>query len=169
MKKGRDAGWTVIGSVGASALSGVPHLGSYDSLRTALEMNAPDEAVIAMEENQAERLGGILRECEDTGVKLALLPIGYEYMSRHPYVEELCGLPLVNVRRVPLDNAGADIVKRLFDILASLVLIVLTSPVMLVAAIGTRLSSPGPVLFRQERIGKDKKPFYMLKFRAPCA
>ena len=114
----------------------------------------------------AERLGGILRECEDTGVKLALLPIGYEYMSRHPYVEELCGLPLVNVRRVPLDNAGADIVKRLFDILASLVLIVLTSPVMLVAAIGTRLSSPGPVLFRQERIGKDKKPFYMLKFRS---
>ena len=114
VKKGRDAGWTVIGSVGASALSGVPHLGSYDSLRTALETNAPDEAVIAMEENQAERLGGILRECEDTGVKLALLPIGYEYMSRHPYVEELCGLPLVNVRRVPLDNAGADIVKRLF-------------------------------------------------------
>lgn len=81
-------------------------------------------------------------------------------------VEELCGLPLVNVRRVPLDNAGADIVKRLFDILASLVLIVLTLPVMLVAAIGTRLSSPGPVLFRQERIGKDKKPFYMLKFRS---
>ena len=128
VKKGRDAGWTVIGSVGVSALSGVPHLGSYDSLRTALEPNAPDEAVIAMEENQAERLGGILRECEDTGVKLALLPIGYEYMSRHPYVEELCGLPLVNVRRVPLDNAGADIVKRLFDILTSLVLIVLTSP-----------------------------------------
>ena len=63
-------------------------------------------------------------------------------------------------------EAGADIVKRLFDILASLLLIVLTSPVMLVAAIGTRLSSPGPILFRQERIGKDKKPFYMLKFRS---
>lgn len=92
-EEGTRRRWTVIGSVGASALSGVPHLGSYDSLRTALETNAPDEAVIAMEENQAERLGGILRECEDTGVKLALLPIGYEYMSRHPYVEELCGLP----------------------------------------------------------------------------
>ena len=166
VKRGRDAGWTVIGSVGASALSGVPHLGGYDTLRTVLEAKAPDEAVIAMEEHQAERLGGILRECEDTGVKLALLPIGYECMSRHPYVEELCGLPLVNVRRVPLDNAGADIVKRLFDILASLLLIVLTSPVMLVAAIGTRLSSPGPILFRQERIGKDKKPFFMLKFRS---
>ena len=161
-----DAGWTVVGSIGGKPLSGIPYLGSFDSLRSALEKEAPDEAVIAMEENQADQLGGILRECEDTGVKLALLPIGYEYMSRHPYVEELCGLPLVNVRRVPLDNAGAEIVKRIFDIAASLVLIVLTLPVMLAAALGTRLSSPGPVLFRQERIGKDKKPFYMLKFRS---
>ena len=166
VKKQRDAGWTVVGSIGGKPLSGIPYLGSFDSLRSALEKEAPDEAVIAMEENQADQLGGILRECEDTGVKLALLPIGYEYMSRHPYVEELCGLPLVNVRRVPLDNAGADIVKRLFDILGSLALIVLTSPIMLVAAVGTRLSSPGPILFRQERIGKDKKPFYMLKFRS---
>ena len=91
-------------------------------------------------------------------MKLALLPIGYEYMSRHPYVEELCGLPLVNVRRVPLDNAGADIVKRLL-IFSRVLFSLFSSPVMLVAAIGTRLSSPGPVLFRQERIGKDKKPF----------
>lgn len=121
-----------------------------------------------MEENQAERLGGILRECEDTGVKLALLPIGYEYMSRHPYVEELCGLPLVNVRRVPLDNAGADIVKRLFDILASLVLIVLTSPVMLVAAIGTRLSSPGRSCSgRSVRQGQEALLYAQIP--APCA
>ena len=154
--------------MGASALSGVPHLGSYDSLRTALETNAPDEAVIAMEENQAERLGGILRECEDTGVKLALLPIGYEYMSRHPYVEELCGLPLVNVRRVPLDNAGADIVKASFDILASLVLIVLTSPVMLVAAIGTRFPLRGRSCSGRSVSARTRSPF-ICSNSAPCA
>lgn len=169
VKKGRDAGWTVIGSVGASALSGVPHLGSYDSLRTALEMNAPDEAVIAMEENQAERLGGILRECEDTGVKLALLPIGYEYMSRHPYVEELCGLPLVNVRRVPLGQCRARTSSSVF-LIFSRVLFSLFShrPSCSVAADrhAPFLSGAGPVPAGAYR--KDKKPFYMLKFRAPA-
>ena len=166
VRENRDAGWTAVGSIGDSALADTPYLGGYDALRTVLERESPDEAVIAPDEHEAEKLTAILRQCENTGVKLALLPIGYECMSRHPYVEELCGLPLVNVRRVPLDNAGADIVKRLVDILGSLVLIVLTSPIMLAAAVGTRLSSPGPVFFTQERIGKDKKPFKMLKFRS---
>lgn len=58
------------------------------------------------------------------------------------------------------------IIKRSIDIVGSFVLIILTSPIMLFAAIGTRLSSPGPVLFRQERVGKDKKTFKMLKFRS---
>ena len=163
---GTDAGWKVIGSIGNAPLEGTRHLGGYDSLRDILESEAPDEAVIAMDGNEGEKLAGILRRCEDTGVKLALLPIGYECISSHPYVEELCGLPLVNVRRVMLDNVGADIVKRILDIAGSLFLIVLTSPLMIAAALGTRLSSPGPVFFTQERIGKDKKPFKMLKFRS---
>ena len=72
----------------------------------------------------------------------------------------------MNIRRIPLDNRANAIVKRAMDVCGSLLLIVLTSPVMLFAAVGTKLSSPGPVIFRQERVGLNKKPFVMYKFRS---
>ena len=156
----------VIGSIGEAALPGLRRLGGYARLRALLDSSGADEAVIALDEAGADALGGILRACEDTGVKLALLPLSYGYMTSHPYIEPLAGLPLINVRRVALDDMGAQIVKRMMDVVGALLLIVLTSPLMLAAAIGTRLSSPGPVIFTQERIGKDRKPFKMLKFRS---
>ena len=73
---------------------------------------------------------------------------------------------LINVRQTPFDNLLNAAVKRGLDIIGSLILIILTSPVMLVTAIGVKLSSPGPVIFRQERIGLNKKPFMMYKFRS---
>ena len=72
----------------------------------------------------------------------------------------------MNIRRIPLDNWANAFMKRTMDIIGSSLLLVLTSPVMLLCAIGVRLSSPGPILFRQERIGRNKKPFQMYKFRS---
>ena len=162
----RDAGFVPAGTVGDRAVEGAPLLGGYDELRSVLDAAAPDELILALEENQAERLGDMLRSCEDTGVELTLLPMCYGNLSARPYMEELAGLPLINIRRVKLDDTAADLAKRVMDVVGSALLIVLTSPVMLLAAVGTRLSSPGPVIFRQERIGRDRKPFYMLKFRS---
>ena len=156
----------VIGSIGDKALPELRRLGGYDRLRVLLDASGADEALIALDEARADALGGILRSCEDTGVKLALLPMSYGYMTSRPYIEPLAGLPLINVRRVALDDMGAQILKRMMDVAGALILIVLTSPIMLVAAVGTKLSSPGPVIFTQERIGKDRKPFRMLKFRS---
>jgi len=156
----------VIGSIGDAALPGLRRLGGYARLRPLLDASGADEAVIALDEEQADALGGVLRSCEDTGVKLALLPMSYGYMTSQPYIEPMAGLPLINLRRVALDDMGAQIAKRIMDVLGSLVLIAVTSPLMLIAAVGTRLSSPGPVIFTQERIGKDRKPFKMLKFRS---
>ena len=70
------------------------------------------------------------------------------------------------MRTTPLDNVLWRLIKRVVDVVGSMVLIILTSPFMLFAAIGVRLSSPGPILFRQERVGRDKKPFLMYKFRS---
>ncbi len=156
----------VIGSIGEKELPDLKRLGSFDRLRPLLDASGADEALIALDEDQTDALGGVLRSCEDTGVKLALLPVSYGYMSSRPYFEPLAGLPVINVRRIALDDAGAQILKRMMDVAGALALIVLTSPVMLIAAVGTRLSSPGPVIFTQERIGKDRKPFKMLKFRS---
>ena len=87
-------------------------------------------------------------------------------MPAHPQIDALGDLPLINLRRIPLDNLGNAFLKRSMDIVGSLALIVLTSPLMLFAAIGVKLSSPGPIIFKQRRIGLNKKPFYMYKFRS---
>ena len=81
-------------------------------------------------------------------------------------VDEVGDVSLVNLRHIPLDNIGNAFLKRAVDIVGSLLLIVCTSPIMLFAAIGVKLSSPGPILFKQERVGLNKKPFYMYKFRS---
>ena len=75
-------------------------------------------------------------------------------------------IPLISVHSTPLDNRFNAFVKWCVDVLGSLALIVLTSPIMLVAAIGVKLSSPGPIIFRQVRVGKMGKKFKMLKFRS---
>ena len=75
-------------------------------------------------------------------------------------------LKLIQLRTTPLDEPANAFIKRTFDIVVSGLLLVLLSPLFLILAIAIRLSSPGPVLFRQERIGLNKKPFIMYKFAA---
>ena len=89
-----------------------------------------------------------------------------DYLPARPTIDVLDECKLINVRQTPFDNLLNAAVKRGLDIIGSLILIILTSPVMLVTAIGVKLSSPGPVIFRQERIGLNKKPFMMYKFRS---
>ena len=108
----------------------------------------------------------IIDACEATGTKLSLIPFYAEYMPANPQIDSLNGLPMINLRRIPLDNLGNAFMKRAMDIVGSLFLIVLTSPIMLFAAIGVKLSSPGPIIFRQARVGLNKKVFYMYKFRS---
>ena len=87
-------------------------------------------------------------------------------MPSNPQFDDLDGIPLMNIRRIPLDNWVNAFLKRLLDVVGSLVLIIFSSPLMLIAAVGVKLSSPGPVIFTQERIGRNKKPFRMYKFRS---
>lgn len=72
----------------------------------------------------------------------------------------------MNIRRIPLDNLFNAFCKRAMDIVGSFLLLFLTSPIMLICAIGVRLSSPGPIIFAQEWVGRNQKPFYMYKFRS---
>ena len=83
-----------------------------------------------------------------------------------PYTEDLMGLPVINIRYVPLSNTGNIIIKRAIDIIGSLAGIIITSPVMLLSAIAVKCSGPGPVIFRQERVGRHNKSFQMYKFRS---
>lgn len=147
-------------------LPGLSYLGTYEAFPRVLERISPDEVVIALEADEYRYLPNIIMNSEKNGVKVSLIPFYNKYMPSHPVFDEVGGVSLVNIRHIPLDNIGNAFLKRTMDIFGSLLLIVLTSPLMLFAAVGVRLSSPGPILFRQERVGLNKKPFYMYKFRS---
>lgn len=164
----RDMGFLVDGYVAdRRALEGqAKWIGPYDDLESILTERNPDEVVVAMPPEDFTQTGRMIGICEKTGTKLSLIPFYAAYMPSNPQVDNINGLPMINLRRIPLDNMGNAFVKRAMDIAGAMVLILLTSPLMLVAAVGVKLSSPGPILFRQERVGKDKKNFYMYKFRS---
>ena len=147
-------------------LPGISYLGTYDAIANVLDRQNPDEVVIALEANEYTYLQGIIASSEKNGVKVSLIPFYNKFMPSRPAIDEIGGVSLVNLRHIPLDNIGNAFLKRAMDIIGSLILIVCTSPLMLFAAVGVKLSSPGPILFKQERVGLNKKPFYMYKFRS---
>ena len=145
---------------------GVPYLGGYDKLDEALESAALDEVVVALEANEIDQLPHTFAICDKHGTRITMVPFYSDYLPARPTIDVLDECKLINVRQTPFDNILNAAIKRGLDIIGSLVLIVLTSPVMLVTAIGVKLSSPGPIIFKQERIGLNKKPFMMYKFRS---
>lgn len=141
-------------------------LGGYAALGRILEQVPLDEVIVALEADEAAQIKPILAAVEKEGIRVSLIPFYSEYIPSRPEINTVGNSRLIDLRATPLDNIGWAMCKRAMDIVGSLVLLVCTSPIMLFAAIGVKLSSPGPVLFRQERIGKDRKPFQMLKFRS---
>ncbi len=164
----KDLGYQLVGYVAGREESGLelPRLGDFEDLERVLEQLHPDEVVSAIEMEDYRRTPNIIAACEKAGTKLGIIPFYAEYMPSNPHFDELGGIPLMNIRRIPLDNWANAFCKRTMDIAGSLILLILTSPMMLLCAIGVKLSSPGPVIFRQERVGRNKKPFYMYKFRS---
>ena len=168
IRKDPTLGLTPYGYISETnkAIGSLRRLGGFDQLAHILETRDIDEVVAALSIEETEFISQIIRDCEKYGTKLSLIPFYADYMSSHPYIDEVNGLPLMNIRRIPLDNIANAFVKRAMDICGSLILILLTSPLMIFAAVGTKLSSPGPIIFKQERVGLNKKPFVMYKFRS---
>ncbi len=144
----------------------VAYTGKLDSLTNLLESKGVDEVIISLEYDEFSLLEGIIDTCEKAGVKANLLPFYTKYLPTKPYIDEVEGMPLINIRKIPLDNLLNNFCKRGFDIFASLIILILLFPLLLAAIIGVKISSPGPVIYRQDRIGMNKKPFVMYKFRS---
>ena len=160
-------GFTVDGYIGDTRQSALgKYLGNYAQLERILEESNPDEVVVALDPQDIHVMPDIMMAADKEGVRLSLIPFFNDYIPRNPAIVSLGRTKLIDMRVTPLDDLGWAMVKRTMDIIGSLALILIFSPVMLVVAIGVKLSSPGPILFCQERIGKNKKPFKMLKFRS---
>lgn len=141
-------------------------LGSYEDLEAILEVRDPDELIVALEPHEIGYMQQVLAAADKEGVRISIIPFYNDYIPSHPTIDVVGKTKLVNMRATPLDNLAWAMLKRGMDIAGSLILILLTSPIMLVVAMGVKLSSPGPILFKQERVGKDKRPFKMWKFRS---
>ena len=142
------------------------HLGGYDDLEDILEEKAPDEVIIAIEQYEIGRVNMIIAICEEQGIRTSIIPIYNDYLPSSASVDVVGNMRLINIRANSQDIVFNRILKRSFDLVFSSAIILLTSPLLLIITVCVRLSSPGPVLFRQERVGRDGKPFIMYKFRS---
>lgn len=145
---------------------GVKVLGRIDNLMIILPQNHLDEIAITLGLNEYFRLEEIVALCEKSGVHTKFIPDYSNIIPTKPYTEDLLGLPVINIRYVPLSNQFSAFVKRVMDICGSLACLVLFSPVMLATAFLIKVTSPGPLIFKQERVGLHNKPFMMYKFRS---
>ena len=140
--------------------------GTISHLAGLLDQEEIDEVIISLDYDEFPLLAEIIEVCENEGVKSNLLPFYTKYLPSKPYIDDIDGLPLINIRHIPLDNFLYSFLKRAFDIAASALGLVVLSPLLLVTAAGVRLTSPGPVIYKQLRVGRNKKEFMMYKFRS---
>ncbi len=145
---------------------GVKVLGSLGNLEVILPENKLDEIAITLPLQDYHKLESTVAICEKFGVHTKFIPDYNSLVPTRPYTEDIDGLPAINIRYVPLTNTGNRFVKRAVDIVGAICGIILTSPIMLICAILVKLTSKGPVIFRQERIGLHNHSFQMYKFRS---
>lgn len=143
-----------------------PVLGKIDELETILSKILVDEVIIALPLYAHEKLPNLINVCEKFGVKVQIIPDYFDILPSKPYFDNFGGIPLINVREVPLDVLRNRSLKRLFDILFSLTAIVITLPLLILIATGVKLTSKGPIIFKQVRVGLNRRNFNMYKFRS---
>lgn len=162
-----DLGYTIDGYVSRVERPDLgKHLGAYEDLEEILDQPGIDEVIITLEMHEVEFMNKIIAACDKSGIRICIIPYFSDYIPAYSSIDTVGESRIINIREIPLDHMLNAFVKRFADILGSLVLIIITSPIMLFAAIGVKLSSPGPIIFKQERIGLNKEHFYMYKFRS---
>ena len=159
-------GFNVIGCVTDEAEDKINRLGSYEELESVIKEHNPHEVVIALDFKDEEMVQKYLDVCDRCGIRTAIIPPSYQYFRSKCQVDMMGTLPIINTRTIPLDNIINSFAKRVLDIVVSSILIVLTLPVMIFAMIGIKISSKGPVIFKQKRIGKNNEEFTLYKFRS---
>lgn len=169
IEENKGLGLFVHGFVGEVPTGQLPkYKGGFDTLPTRLQSTQIDEVVIALEPSETPLVRHVINECEKSGTKVSVIPFYNDVIPSTPSIEIIGKSKLINLRSTPLENYGYAFIKRLFDILCSLAMLIIVSPIMLIAVIGIKLTSPGPVLFVQKRMGRGKKLFPMFKFRSMC-
>ena len=145
---------------------GVQVFGRTEEIEELLTRTSPDEIAITLGLSEYSKLEHIVAVCEKSGVHTKFVPDYNNIIPTRPYTEDLMGLPVINIRHVPLTNTFNAFIKRTMDIVGGLGAILLFSPIMLITAIAIKATSSGPLIYAQERVGLHNKNFRMYKFRS---
>lgn len=142
----------------------IPVLGELKDISSLISNNQIDEVILALERDHHDRTVDIIRLLQDHKVGIKTNPDMYDAISGLARTQQLHGIPLIDIMPdyMPLWERAA---KRLFDIVVAILALTLISPILLIIAIAIKLDSKGPIFFAQERVGKDGKPFNVIKFR----
>ncbi len=167
----REWGYEVHGILDDNAgpeenYKGISVIGRIDSLKEYLDSNNFDEIAITLKIDEYSKLRDIVNICEKTGVHTQFIPDYNNIIPTRPYTEDLMGMPVINIRYVPLSNTFYSLIKRVMDVIISLTGILITSPLMVCIAVIIKTTSKGPLIYKQERVGLHNKSFMMYKFRS---
>lgn len=146
-------------------LGGVPIIGTLQECERVVESIHPDEVVVADPNLPKEKVADLLLRCEDEFVSFKVAADLYGIVTSNLDVEYIGSVPLLGLRALPLDDPWNRLIKRLFDLILSASLSVLTCPFWLLASIAIKLTDGGAVFYRQERVGQDGRHFVLYKFR----
>jgi Undecaprenyl-phosphate glucose phosphotransferase len=148
-----------------SELTGAPMLGRIDHLGGYVESRGVDLVWLALPMSDQTRISYALSQLKHSTADIKLVPDLFGLHLLNHSVEEIAGLPVITLQQTPLQGV-ARVVKAAEDVLLSALILVLISPLMLAIAVAVKLSSPGPVFYRQERVSWNNRKFNMLKFRS---
>jgi len=142
------------------------YLGKLDRFSEIVRTNQIDEVIIAKSLGKDKIIIKIAKQCEEEGVRFYIVPDYFCLIRKRAILDTLGDIPMIGIRNEPLSIFSNRIIKRTFDIVFSLILLILLSPVFLILAILIKFSSPGPVFFKQKRIGTNNVEFEIYKFRS---
>ena len=167
----RQLGYKICGYVDdyypKSDKNGLPILGTTKEMNDILEEFRVDEVIIALPNTSFKRINDVIDKCEYQGIKTQVIPDYFNLVQgSRPAFDELDGIPLINTRYIPLDEPFNKFVKRALDILLSGTFLIVFSWLYLILAILVKLTSPGPIIYKQIRVGMNRREFYIYKFRS---
>ncbi|MEI6313025.1 MAG: sugar transferase [Bacteroidota bacterium] len=143
----------------------IPQLGSVDHIKSIIQKNQVEEVIIAIETQEHHQINEIINELADTETVIKIIPDMYDILSGFAKMNNVLGDALIEIYPDLMPRWEKN-VKRIIDIVASSIAILLLLPVYIFTAIKVKLSSPGDILYKQERIGINGKPFFIYKFRS---
>lgn len=166
----RELGFRVMGVLSrrpqkvGSMVKGCPVIGTIKEIDAVLDRTPVDQVIIALPIEDQPLVKGLMEALALRTVDVKVVPDLYQYITLCGGLEEFGGLPIISLQGGPLHGWNL-VLKRAFDVIFSLLALVLTTPVMLLTAILVKATSRGPILYKQERMGMDGRTFHILKFR----